>query len=102
VRVITKRRLKEFWELHANAEAPLRTWYRLVNSKSLDWTKFADVRATFNSVDQVGSCLVFNIGGNNYRLIAKVNYRWKIVYVRKIMTHGEYDKGQWPEECGCD
>ena len=99
MRVITKRRLREFWQKHKDAEKPLRYWYG-VTSKA-DWNDFSDVREDFRTADVVGICTVFDIGGNKYRLIVKINYRIKRVYIRFVLTHKEYDKGGWKDDCGC-
>ena len=103
MRVISKARLKQFWQTpgQAEAEGPLRAWYTHVNSKRLSWQSWADVKASFASASIVGDCVVFNIGGNKYRLITRIRYRtWKD-FVLKVMTHREYDDGNWREECGC-
>jgi mRNA interferase HigB len=103
MRVVSKARLKKFWEApgHRNAEGPLRAWYTHVSSKSVSWQSWGDVKASFASASMVGDCLVFNIGGNKYRLIARVRYAtWK-VFILKIMTHNEYDEDEWKDECGC-
>jgi mRNA interferase HigB len=102
MRVISKRRLREFWRLNAAARSPLEGWYRVVNDKLLTWNGFHDVRATYGNASLVGECIVFNIGGNNYRLIVKINYRTHNVFVRAILTHREYDEGNWKADCGCE
>jgi mRNA interferase HigB len=68
-------------------------WYRV--TKSADWGSLADVRKDFGHADIVGRRTVFNIHGNNYRLIARVNYRTKRVFILHILTHVEYGKGAW-------
>lgn len=100
MRIISRRRLREFWEEHANAEAPLRSWYQVVSDA--DWGSFADLRQTFSSADYYNpdngrAAVIFNIGGNNYRLIAGINYQTTIVYVKEVMTHAEYDKETWKD-----
>jgi len=59
------------------------------------------VRAVFGSASLVGNCVVFNIGGNKYRLVARVLYPSQKVFVLRVMTHEEYDDGAWQEHCGC-
>lgn len=76
-------------ERNAAAATPLREWYRLC--EKADWKGFADVRRMFGSADAVGNKLVFNIGGNNYRLIARVSYPYRDLRVKWIGTHAEYD-----------
>ncbi len=94
--ILTKRRLKDFWQQHSDAETSLQHWYTLTNR--LQWENFVQLRQTFPSADQVGKLTVFNIGGNKYRLIARVEYIFKRVYVREILTHSEYDKGNWKND----
>lgn len=97
--IISKRRLRESWEIHADAKDPLEAWYSTV--AKAQWQKWADVKATYPSADLVGDCAVFNIGGNKYRLIARIRYQTHKVYVLKVLTHGAYNSGRWRDECGC-
>ena len=94
--VITRRRLLEFSKIHSGAQEPLDRWYRIV--KQTTFESFSDLRKTFPGVDQVGPLTVFNIGGNKYRLIVAIHYNRKIIYIRDILTHREYDKGKWKEQ----
>ncbi|HEW79731.1 MAG TPA: type II toxin-antitoxin system HigB family toxin, partial [Phycisphaerales bacterium] len=89
-------RLKEFWAKHPDAEQPLKYWYK--KTQKTEWFSFADIRKTFNSADSYKEMVIFNIAGNKYRLVAKVEYRLKIVFVGKIMTHAEYSKDKWKGE----
>ena len=102
MRVISKRRLREFWQREAAARSSLEGWYRVVNDKELTWNDFHDVRATFGNASLVGDCVVFNIGGNKFRLVVKINYLTHNVFVRAVLTHEEYDKGKWKADCGCE
>jgi mRNA interferase HigB len=88
--VITQRRLSEFWEKHPAARSPLTSWYKA--TRNAKWRNFAELRATFNSADMVGTYVVFNIGGNNFRIIAKVEYRWEKVFIAGVFTHAEYER----------
>jgi mRNA interferase HigB len=96
--VISRRAIREF-AVGARLAAlePLLYWHDV--AKGASWRNPAEVRRDFNTVDFVGECVVFDIGGNKYRLIAKIKYRWGIGYVRRILTHREYDKGGWQNEC---
>jgi mRNA interferase HigB len=94
--VLSKARLREFWVVHAQARPPLEGWYD--RSLDADWSCFADLRNDFPSADMVGEFVVFNIGGNKYRLIAAVHFNRRKVYVRHVLTHAEYDKGKWKED----
>jgi len=97
VRIISKRRLREFWEKHPDARARLEDWYAI--TRKTNWRHLADVRATFRHADPVGTCTVFNIKGNQYRLITRISYTRQRVYVRSVLTHAEYDKGKWKDDC---
>ena len=103
MRVISKARLREFWEEpgHEDAEGPLRAWHTHVNDKSVAWQSWADVKADFGSASHVGNCVVFNIGGNKYRLISRILYPSQKAFILKVMTHEEYDEDKWKAECGC-
>jgi mRNA interferase HigB len=103
VRVISKARLRLFWTQpgHADAEGPLRAWFTHVNSKTVSWRSWADVKVDFATASLVGNCVVYNIGGNKYRLIVRHLYRSQKVFVLKVMTHREYDNDKWKTECGC-
>ena len=93
MRIIAVSTLKEFWLRpgRGDAEQPLRAWVRIVGAA--DWSKPTDVKAMFRSADILpGGGVIFDIGGNKYRLVAAVHYRGKRVYVRFIGSHREYDK----------
>jgi mRNA interferase HigB len=94
--IITRVRLKEFWEKHPNAENSLRLWYKLTSLAQ--WQNFVELRKVFPSADQVENLTVFNIGGNNYRLITLVDYEYKKVFIRHVLTHAEYDKQNWKND----
>lgn len=98
--MISLKRLRLFWERHADAEGPLRAWYRTV--AGAEWTSLQHARATYPHADGVetdrGELLtVFNIGGNKYRLVARIRYDYRLVNIRTVLTHAEYDKGTWKE-----
>jgi mRNA interferase HigB len=93
VRVISKRAIVEFVRRRREALEPLEHWYRV--SRRAAWKNLADVRADFPHADVVGKYAVFNVGGNKYRLIATIKYKWQVVYIRNILTHAECDKGAW-------
>jgi mRNA interferase HigB len=92
MRIIAVSTLREFWSRPGrhDAEQSLRAWVHIV--RAADWSKPTDVKRMFRSADIVGGeRVVFNIGGNKYRLVAAVHYRGKRIYVRFIGTHREYD-----------
>ena len=93
MRVIGKPALLKFSERRRDALVPLMNWYRI--TRRADWGSLADVRSDFAHADIVGRRTVFNIHGNDYRLIARVNYKTKRVFILHILTHVEYSKGDW-------
>ncbi len=97
--MISKRRLREFWEKNPEAKEPLLDWHNI--TRKILWHNLAEVRDTFRHADPVGDCTVFNIKGNNYRLITVVKYRVRRVYVLHVLTHKEYDKEKWKDDCHC-
>lgn len=89
--IISRKPLREFSEKHPPAKTPLDTWFADVSR--VEWTNFADIRAAYGSADVVaGNRVIFNIGGNKYRLVVKVAYKCGKVFVRFVGTHAEYDK----------
>jgi mRNA interferase HigB len=91
VRVISKRTIREFWATHADAEGPLSEWHRL--ARRADWAGPADVKATLRHASIVSrDRIVFNIGGNKYRLVVRVDYRFRVLYIRFVGTHADYDR----------
>ncbi len=92
MRVIAKRRPREFWELASrrDAEEPLRAWYRI--AVDAEWHHPANIKRQFQHASIVGSNrVVFNIAGNKYRLVALNNYPYGVLYIRFLGTHQEYD-----------
>ncbi len=91
VRIIAIKTLRDFWLKHSDAEQPIRAWYTEV--KKADWQKPADVIKFYRTASILkNNKVVFNIKGNDYRLVTAINYDFKIVYIRFIGTHKEYDK----------
>lgn len=92
MRIISKKRLKEHWELRGrdDSEEPLKAWHAVV--KQAEWENFAEVKEQFRNASSVGNRVVFNIAGNKYRLVVIINYGLQIAYVRFVGTHKEYDK----------
>ncbi len=87
--VITLKTLIEFWTLYPEAEAPLRAWVK--HMRANEYASFSDVHDEFGSADWVHGFIVFNIGGNKYRLIILPNFEGKRFYVEAILTHGQYN-----------
>ncbi|MBQ6953141.1 MAG: type II toxin-antitoxin system HigB family toxin [Bacteroidales bacterium] len=91
MRIVAKKTIVAFYTWHADAKVALEDWYEKV--ESAEWENFAQLRMSFASADHVGNKrIVFNIRGNEYRLVAIVLFKFKMVYVRFIGTHQEYDK----------
>jgi mRNA interferase HigB len=91
--VISRKKLKEAVARHADLEGPLDAWFRI--AKKALWGNLADVRKTFSNADAVGRSTVFNVKGNQYRLITEINYAFGRIYIRHVLTHAEYDRGGW-------
>ena len=96
--MISLKPLREFWQRHPDAEEPLRLWYKTATHAT--WANLQDLRRTYPHADGVrtsgGDALtVFNIGGNKYRLVARIRYDYQLINVRAVMTHKEYNEGQW-------
>ena len=91
--VISRRALRDFAATHAGAEVPLDAWYRI--AKAAQWKHLVEVQATWPSAESVGDLTVFNVKGNTYRLIVRINYRTGTIFIRDVLTHAEYDKGKW-------
>jgi mRNA interferase HigB len=91
MRIIALKILREFWEAHPNARQPLQAWYE--DAKHALWQSPLDIKAIYRNASIVANNrVVFNIKGNDYRLIVSVNYRFGIAYIRFIGTHTEYDR----------
>jgi len=95
MRVISRKKLREAWTLLPEIEKPLDAWSKVTEKAT--WRRFSDVRATFKTVDQVGKYFVFNILGTRYRLICFISFEKSKVYILHVMTHAEYDRGQWKD-----
>ena len=96
MRVIAKRVLMEMAQRQGDCEQQVRAWYLAVSR--VHWRSLADVREMFPRADLVGDKTVFTIKGNDYRLIVHISYRRHTIYVKYLLTHAEYDRGQWKEE----
>ena len=91
VRVISKEILVEYYEKHKETKSQLESWYH--EAKNAEWNTPQEIKQKYASASIIGgNRIVFNIKGNKYRLVTKINYRMKIVYIKFIGTHKEYDK----------
>lgn len=92
MKLISNKALREFSLRYRDAHAPLQSW-RLIEHGT--FLTFSELRATFASVGKVGDKFVFNISGNNYRLIATIAFTSQIIWVKAVLTHTDYSKGTW-------
>ncbi len=91
MRVIALKTLRDFWEQHPDVEQVLRAWYH--DAKGADWRTPSDIKAVYRTASFIGhNRVVFNIKGNQYRLIVAIQYQFGIVYIRFIGTHRQYDQ----------
>ena len=93
MRIISRKTLRQFWEQreHADAQQPLQAWFR--EAANADWSSPAAIKAAYHSASIVANNrVVFNIAGNKYRLVVKVNYAYRVMYIRFVGTHRQYDK----------
>lgn len=91
MRVIARRTLREFWVVHPSAEQPLRAWFSEATAGS--WDSPQSIKDRYRHASFVGdNRVVFNIGGNKFRLITHVNYEFGIVYIKYVGTHVDYNR----------
>ena len=91
MRIIARRTLRDFWVRHPDAERPLRAWF--AETRCSEWSEPADIKARYPAASLLaGNRVVFNIGGNKYRLVVAVRYDARIVFIRFIGTHRQYDR----------
>ncbi len=93
MKLISNKPLRDFADRHPEAGTALQAWRRLIERGDFD--SFSALRQTFTAVDKVGPRYVFNIGGNKYRLVAAIAFQPRIVWVKAVLTHSDYDKGSW-------
>lgn len=93
MRIISRKTLRLFWEKpeYADSEQALKAWFR--EASNADWASPAQIKAAFGTASIIANNrVIFNIGGNKYRLVVRVNYPYRVMYVRFIGTHAEYDR----------
>ena len=101
MRVISKKRLQDFCQIQPASRTTLEHWYKVVNGAK--WRHFADLRKTFNHADIAVTdkghpAVIFDVGGNKYRIIVAVHYNRNICYVLRVLTHKQYDTNQWKKD----
>ena len=91
MRIIARKTLVEFWAMHSDAEEPLKAWFH--ETRHADWSSPDELKQRYPSASIIcRNRVVFNIKGNKYRLIASINYAYKLLYIRFVGTHAEYDQ----------
>lgn len=91
MRIISRKALRELWEIHPDARNALEAWY--LDVKQADWKTPSDIKHVYRNASFVANNrVVFNIKGNHYRIVVVITYKWGIVYIRFVGTHSEYDK----------
>lgn len=93
MRVVSRKAIREATARHGEWAASLNAWYKIVSGA--DWNNFAEVRNSWRNSDVVGPFVVFDIGHNRCRLIATIKYKWRMVYIRRILSHAKYDEKEW-------
>lgn len=91
--IISQRRIRDYSAQRPDCRSALASWYRI--AKAATWNNLAEVRRDFPHADAVGNKTVFNIRGNTYRLITAIHYNKHRVHIRELLTHAEYDRGDW-------
>lgn len=90
-RIVAKKTLRDYWEIHSDIEQYLKTWYE--TARNSDWNSPQDIKKTYAHASIISdNRVVFNIKGNTYRLIVKFNYQKQWAFIKFIGTHAEYDK----------
>ena len=91
MRIISKKTLREFWQIHADAEQPLKAWH--AKAKLAEWKTSNDIKNDYRNASFVANNrIIFNIKGNTYRLVVAINYDFGIIYIRFVGNHKDYDK----------
>lgn len=90
--ISSRKRLREFSEKHPDAKPELDAWFKV--AKKAEWRSIIDVRHIYQHADPVGTRTVFNIRRNRFRLIVKIEYRIQRIYIKRVLTHADYDRGE--------
>mgnify|MGYP000934536627 CR=1 FL=1 len=97
MRVIAIAPIKLFTRKHSDSKAGLNTWYKVASKAT--WKNLTEVKAVYPHADLYDCCTIFNISGNKYRLVVKIDYEAQVIFIKHIMTHAEYDKDKWKKDC---
>ena len=91
MQVISIKTLRDFWQTHASAEAPLKAWYH--EARVAEWRSFQNIKTRYRHADALSdNRVVFNLKGNTYRLVVRINYNSGCIFVRFVGTHAQYNK----------
>ncbi len=93
MRVISQSAWRDVVAVDPSVEGPISEWYKV--AKNATWRSLVDVRKVYPHADFIHPYAVFNIKGNSYRLVVKIEYRWQIICIKALLTHAEYDRGKW-------
>ena len=93
--IISRKALVMFCEQYPDSREPVVRWYKIVEKG--EFTSFERLKSTFPSADKVDDWIVFNIGGNKYRLIASIHFNRGKIYIRHVLTHQDYNRGAWKQ-----
>jgi mRNA interferase HigB len=93
MRIVSRKAIREAAAQHSEWSASLNAWFKI--ARNADWNNFAEVRNSWKNSDVVGRFVVFDISHNQCRLIASIKYKWKMIYIRRILDHAEYDEKEW-------
>ena len=93
MRIVSRKAIREATARHSEWGASLNAWFKI--TRNSDWKNFAGVRNSWKNSDVVGRFVVFDISHNRCRLIATIKYKWRMVYIRRILSHAEYDGKEW-------
>lgn len=93
MRIVSRKALREATAKHSEWGASLNAWYKI--ARRADWKNFAEVRNSWRNCDVVGRFVVFDISHNRCRLTTVIKYQWRMVYIRRVLSHAEYDEKDW-------
>jgi len=94
--LISIQNLRQAAAQYPDVQKKIDTWYTIV--KKTEWRNLEDVRKIYRDAEAVGNFTIFNIKGNDYRLIVGINYEAQVVYYKYLLTHADYDKGKWKND----
>ena len=96
MRILTYATLREYAKKHNDCQVPLDNWHKVASKAN--WSNLIEVQSVFPTAEAVGNFTIFNIKGNKYRLIVDINYQRKLIYIKYVLTHAEYDKEYWKND----